>query len=240
MASAWQAPALRHFESVFARANPSRITFLRHDLRGAAAYARKREDGRPLKNMPRKSRKPADRQKEQMQERPFRPVELEQPPTAIPIPVVREQQPTEAYFVRRTPTRHLPIYQLKKGGGTLLQTRVKKVSGQVLELKRQLEELLVPPPQWIRVNPLNNHIEMKVRPSHRPGRPGPDPEANKVTSCRDNTNSRSRSICSAKDFEMARGLPHCTVRAAALSSTTTDTGGELMDVRVKSGHAQSP
>ena len=35
------------------------------------------------------------------------------------------------------------------------------MDGEVQELKEELELVLEPKPQWIRVNPVNRHVEMK-------------------------------------------------------------------------------
>lgn len=134
-----------------------------------AGFANKQEDPLPLKHMPRKTTKPEERQKRHEQKmagsRSRQAASFAQPPLPILSPSVQEVTPTEAYFIRRTPTRNLPVYQLRKRGGNLKQTRVRKIEGEGAELVRQLEDRLDPKPQWIRVNPLNGHVEMKVRPN---------------------------------------------------------------------------
>ncbi|KAI9653698.1 MAG: hypothetical protein M1831_005726 [Alyxoria varia] len=90
---------------------------------------------------------------------PVQPVSL--PPLHINSQTEQEKAPTKAYFVRRTPSRYLPVYELTKAGGSLKQTRVRKIDGEVQKLKEGLEEVLAPKPEWIRVNPVNRHVEMK-------------------------------------------------------------------------------
>lgn len=68
-----------------------------------------------------------------------------------------------SYHVHRTPSQQLPIYQKRKRGGTLLQTRVQKVTGRVEDLKHALQKELQIPEGKIIVNPTNRHIIVKVR-----------------------------------------------------------------------------
>lgn len=141
---------------------PLRETVNAQRWSSGAAMANKMNDGRPLKHVPRKP-VATDRRRlnAQHQSEPPRPQGL--PPLPVPLAPSQEVRPTETYFVQRTPTRNLPVYQLTKAGGNLKQTRVRKLSGQIEQLHRQLKEMLQPPPEWIRVNPTNQHIEMKVR-----------------------------------------------------------------------------
>lgn len=82
----------------------------------------------------------------------------------LPVPLVPAQTitPSENYFVQRTPTRNLPVYQLRKSGGNLKQTRIRKISGKTAELLGELEQRLTPKPEWLKINPTTGHIEMKV------------------------------------------------------------------------------
>lgn len=70
--------------------------------------------------------------------------------------------PSEPYYIERTPTRNLPVYQLAKAGGNLRMTRVRKVGGDAEALRGQLERFLEPRPEYVRINPINGHVEMKV------------------------------------------------------------------------------
>lgn len=66
------------------------------------------------------------------------------------------------YSVSRTPTRGLPVYQLAKSGGNLKLTRVRKIDGDIEVLRQQLENILSPKPEYVKINPLTNHIMIKV------------------------------------------------------------------------------
>lgn len=131
-----------------------------------AGHAHKQETPEPLKHLPRKTTKSGERQlrhAEKVEARTSRsPSAFRQPPQPILSPTVQETAPTEPYFVRRTPTRNLPVYQLAKRGGNLKQTRLRKIEGEGAQLLRQLELQLDPKPEWIRINPINGHINMKV------------------------------------------------------------------------------
>ena len=70
--------------------------------------------------------------------------------------------PMEPYYIQRTPTRNLPIYQLTKAGGNLRMTRVRKIGGDTEVFRQQLQEFLQPTPEYVRINPINGHVEMKV------------------------------------------------------------------------------
>lgn len=130
----------------------------------ATEHGRKALKGTPLRGMPKKSRNTGDRQKLFAKRTQFPPApRATSPLVPLGTSTAQEQTPTEVYFVRRTPTRHLPIYQLTKAGGNLRQTRVRKTEGKVEELRGLLEKELVPRPEWVRVNPLTMHVEMKVR-----------------------------------------------------------------------------
>lgn len=69
---------------------------------------------------------------------------------------------SEPYYIERTPTRNLPVYQLAKAGGNLRMTRVRKIGGDAEALRGQLERFLEPRPEYVRINPVNGHVEMKV------------------------------------------------------------------------------
>lgn len=144
-----------------AMASPVRI--INPSVRTATAFANKMKDGRPLKNMPNPKKTGSlykigreEKRNEKRQDR------YNAPPVPLNVPTMQEHKPTEEYFIHRTPTRNLPVYHLTKDGGNNKQTRVRKVEGQISRLKAQLEEVLVPVPEWIRINPVNQHIEMKV------------------------------------------------------------------------------
>lgn len=68
----------------------------------------------------------------------------------------------EPYFVQRTPTRNLPIYQLAKAGGNLKLTKLRKLVGDTEALRKELEGFLAPKPEYVRINSLTGHIIIKV------------------------------------------------------------------------------
>ncbi|KAK5135030.1 hypothetical protein LTR08_005690 [Meristemomyces frigidus] len=86
-------------------------------------------------------------------------------PTLVPAPVepLSSDQcaPNLPYFVTRSPSNELPIYTLKKRGGNLKMTRVKKVDGQVEALRTALVEALGLPEKECSVNPITRHVMMK-------------------------------------------------------------------------------
>lgn len=68
--------------------------------------------------------------------------------------------PNQPYYVYRTPSKNLPIYALGKAGGNLKQTKIKKIEGDIMKLKAQLEEAFFN--KEIRVNQLTKQIIIKV------------------------------------------------------------------------------
>lgn len=88
------------------------------------------------------------------------PIDRSQIPLMLQIPV---PNPTsEPYTITRTPSKGLPVYELRKGGGTLKLTRVRKIDGEREALKKQLERELVPKPEYVKINPVTGHIVIKV------------------------------------------------------------------------------
>ncbi|KFY14928.1 hypothetical protein V492_02316 [Pseudogymnoascus sp. VKM F-4246] len=70
-------------------------------------------------------------------------------------------QPLE-YRVSRTPSAQLPIYLLAKRGGNLKQTRVKKIEGNIAQLREDLKVALgIEEDREIQVNHLTRHIIVK-------------------------------------------------------------------------------
>jgi large subunit ribosomal protein L49 len=70
--------------------------------------------------------------------------------------------PAEPYFVRRTNPGNLPVYQTKKRGGNLQETKIKKIEGNIAALCVQLQEALGVDSKDVKVNPLTNDIIIKV------------------------------------------------------------------------------
>jgi large subunit ribosomal protein L49 len=74
---------------------------------------------------------------------------------------VSELEPL-SYFVHRTPSQQLPVYQTRKKGGTLQQTRIQKITGRVEDLKKDLQKALEIEERKIAISPVNRHIVIKV------------------------------------------------------------------------------
>ena len=70
--------------------------------------------------------------------------------------------PAESYFVRRTNPGNLPVYQTKKRGGNLQETKIKKIEGNIAALCVQLQEALGVDSKEVKINPLTNDIVIKV------------------------------------------------------------------------------
>ena len=87
-------------------------------------------------------------------------------PAATPEPPTETQPssatPAESYHVGRTPSNQLPIYLLAKRGGNLQQTRIKKIQGDIAELRKQLRQSLMVDEKDIKINQLTGHIVIKV------------------------------------------------------------------------------
>ena len=65
--------------------------------------------------------------------------------------------------MRRTKSNELPVYNLTKGGGNLLMTRVTKVEGDVQVLRRQLVDELCLLEKDVTITGLGRHVLMKGR-----------------------------------------------------------------------------
>ncbi|KAK4549119.1 hypothetical protein LTR36_007575 [Oleoguttula mirabilis] len=91
-------------------------------------------------------------------------------PKLIPEPVepLSSDQcaPNLPYFVTRTPSNELPIYTLRKRGGNLKMTRVKKVDGKVDTLRDELRGVLGLQEKDCQVNPVTRHVVLKGH--HKP------------------------------------------------------------------------
>ena len=66
------------------------------------------------------------------------------------------------YYVPRTASRELPIYQLTKRGGNLRQTRIRKIDGDRAKLLAELQSALRLKPENITINQVTGHIIIKV------------------------------------------------------------------------------
>lgn len=87
-------------------------------------------------------------------------IDRSQIPLAVDVPV--PQITSEPYTITRTPSKGLPVYELRKGGGTLKLTKVRKIGGEREVLKMQLEKSLMPKPEYVKINPLTGHVVIKV------------------------------------------------------------------------------
>ncbi|KAK8221915.1 54S ribosomal protein img2, mitochondrial [Zalaria obscura] len=72
-----------------------------------------------------------------------------------------ECAPNLPYFVTRTPSNQLPIYLLRKRGGNLKQTRVKKIDGNIESLRDDLQQELGLLSKDCVVNSLTRHVVLK-------------------------------------------------------------------------------
>lgn len=87
------------------------------------------------------------------------------PPKLIPEPVAplpaAQCAPNLPYYVTRTSSNELPIYTLRKRGGNMLLTRVKKIDGDVEALRDELRSTLGLEQKQVVVNALTRHVLLK-------------------------------------------------------------------------------
>lgn len=87
-------------------------------------------------------------------------------PRLIPEPVTplspEQCAPNLAYFVSRTPSNELPIYQANARGGNLKLTRVRKIDGDASVLRDELRKALgLTKKEECVVNPITGHVVLK-------------------------------------------------------------------------------
>ncbi|KAI7238734.1 hypothetical protein KC330_g2350 [Hortaea werneckii] len=87
-------------------------------------------------------------------------------PRLTPEPITSTLEPTHcapnlSYFVTRTANNELPIYTLRKRGGNLLFTRVKKVDGRREDLCEALRAQLGLKRDEVGVNPVTGHVVVR-------------------------------------------------------------------------------
>lgn len=70
-----------------------------------------------------------------------------------------------SYHVHRTASQQLPVYHLAKRGGNLHQTRVRKIDGNIADLRNDLQRALGLKEEHITINQLTKHIIIKVNTS---------------------------------------------------------------------------
>ena len=86
--------------------------------------------------------------------------------SAAPSPAAQARQDggrrEKPYFVGRTHSNNLPVFHDTKAGGNQKWTLVKKGQGDVPALADHLRAALELPRDTVKVNPVNNHIMIKV------------------------------------------------------------------------------
>lgn len=97
------------------------------------------------------------RRKPNPAKRPFTPWQ-NHPPTKK----LKDADAVGSYIVPRTASSNLPIYVMRKRGGNLVFTNVRKIEGDSYGLQLDLVEALAVPPDTVVVNPVNGHVAVKV------------------------------------------------------------------------------
>lgn len=82
-------------------------------------------------------------------------------PETPKMPLALKKRAQLPYFVHRTTTDNLPVYPEAKRGGSLRQTRIRKVEGDANALREDLIKYLNLKPEWVTINGLTNHIIIK-------------------------------------------------------------------------------
>ena len=130
---------------------------------------------RSMKSLPRpKESHASHRTSHPRRDRPYPTRQATHAPVAprklIPEPVeplsATQCAPNLPYFVTRTPSNELPIYTLRKRGGSLLQTRLKKLDGRLEVLRDELRSSLGLQEKEAVINQLTKHIILKGH--HKP------------------------------------------------------------------------
>jgi large subunit ribosomal protein L49 len=70
--------------------------------------------------------------------------------------------PARPYLVTKTPSNQYPIYTLKKRGGNMKLTRIRKIEGDLAALKADLTAALKVEEKDVTINQLTRHIIVKV------------------------------------------------------------------------------
>lgn len=70
--------------------------------------------------------------------------------------------PQLPYYVYRTASQQLPVYQMAKRGGNLHQTRIRKINGDVKKLRDDIQKALELKEGNIAINSTTGHITIKV------------------------------------------------------------------------------
>lgn len=82
-------------------------------------------------------------------------------PTRTSPPLIPDITKPLLYHVHRTPSKQLPVYHIAKRGGSLLQTRLRKLDGDLMTLKSDLQQALGLKLDEISVNQMTKHIIIK-------------------------------------------------------------------------------
>jgi large subunit ribosomal protein L49 len=91
--------------------------------------------------------------------------------TSIPPPPASSPKPAERnYWVTKTGTKGIPVYQLSKRGGNLHQTKVRRIEGDIMALKTDLQRALGLEDEEIVINHLTQNIIIKVHMEIKHGR----------------------------------------------------------------------
>jgi large subunit ribosomal protein L49 len=97
--------------------------------------------------------------------RPAQPIASNQVPNGLPttnqIPSHPALKPL-TYHVHRTASKQLPVYLDAKRGGNLHQTLIRKIEGNVEDLRDELKEALRLEEGKIAINYLTRHVVIKV------------------------------------------------------------------------------
>lgn len=84
------------------------------------------------------------------------------PPSPLTLLPTQESAPNLPYFVTRSSKNSLPIYTLRKRGGNLKMTRVKRVDGRAEVLGEELRGVLgLSAKGEVVVSPVNGHVMLK-------------------------------------------------------------------------------
>ncbi|CCX09812.1 mitochondrial large subunit ribosomal protein-domain-containing protein [Pyronema domesticum] len=83
---------------------------------------------------------------------------LKEAETVTVAPVAEKPLP---YFVHRSKTNNLPVYEGRKRGGNFLITKIRKVEGDVAALRQNIIDALEMDPARIHINQLTRHIIIK-------------------------------------------------------------------------------
>jgi len=91
------------------------------------------------------------------------PVPPPPPASSITAPPLAKDSPSPlAYHVHRTASQLLPVYHLAKRGGSLRQTRIRKIEGDVELLRNEIRTKLGLKEHLVVINRLTGHIIIKV------------------------------------------------------------------------------